>query len=320
MRLGGKGSYPTLVTNNLKQIMRMTLPDRQWQQLARLRRRLAQLSVSLYVRALALLPMPQAVSVKEGIRLTGKLDYPRGDILMSLDSSIQLGRLSACNKEPETVEWIETYIRPGDVFYDIGANVGAYSFVAYAVTGGDCIVYAFEPSFPTFAALCQNVLLNGCHGKIVPLHVALSHETKLLTFNYSSVMPGAALHSLGELIGKDGRAFRPAFTQPILSYRLDDLVRQFALRAPNHIKLDVDSAELSVLRGADETLAYPGLRSILVEVDAERYPSGEIPRRLENKGFRIRSRHPRGQSKMLANYIFERRDDLKEERPWTENL
>lgn len=292
-----------MVTNYLKQITRKILSERQWRRLARLK---ARLSVSLYVRTLALLPTPLMLSVKESIQLTGKLDYPRGDILMNLDSSIQLSRLNACKKEPETVEWIETYIRPGDVLYDIGANVGAYSFVAYIVTGGDCTVYAFDPSFSTFAALCQNVLLNGCHGKIVPLHLALAHETKLLTFNYSCVTPGAALHSLGEPIGEGGRAFQPAFTQPILSYRLDDLVCQFALRAPNHIKLDVDGAELSVLRGADGTLAYPGLRSVLVEVDEERYPLGEIPHYLESKGFRVRSRHPRGQSETLANYIFVR--------------
>lgn len=224
---------------------------------------------------------------------------------MNLDSSIELGRLNACKKEPETVEWIETYIRPGDVLYDIGANVGAYSFVTYIVTG-DCIVHAFEPSFSTFAAFSQNVLLNGCPGKIVPLHFALSHEAKLLTFSYSRVTPDAALHSLGEPIGEGGRPYHPAFRQPILSYRLDDLVRQFALWPPNNIKTDVDRAELSVLGGADETLAHPALCSVLVEVDERRYPSGEIPRCLESKGFRIRSRHRCGQSGTLANWILER--------------
>jgi len=289
--------------NHLKHIMRKILPQRQWQQLARLK---ARWSVDLYVRTHALLPLPQAVSVKEGLRLKGKLDYPQAEILMTLDSSIQLGRLHACKKEPETIEWIKTYIRPGEVLYDIGANVGAYSFVAHAVTSGNCTIYAFEPSFSTFAALSQNVLLNHCEGKIVPLHLALSDETKLLMFNYFHVTPGSALHSLGEPSGEDRLPFQPEFTQPILTYRLDGLLHQFMLRQPNHIKLDVDGAELSVLCGAEETLAYSGLRSVLVEVDEERYPSGEIRHCLESKGFRIRSRHPRGQSETLANYIFER--------------
>jgi FkbM family methyltransferase len=289
--------------NYLKHIMRKILSQRQWQQLAHLK---ARWRAGVYMRAFARLPMPQAVAAKEGIRLTGKLDYPHAEILMTLDSSIQLGRLHACKKEPETIAWLETYLRPGEVLYDIGANVGAYSFVAYVVTSGDCTIYAFEPSFSTFAALSQNVLLNHCQDKIVPLQLALSDETKLLAFNYSSFTPGSALHRLGEPSGEVRLPFQPEFSQPILTYRLDDLVHQFMLRRPNHIKLDVDGAELGVLCGAEEILAYPGLRSVLVEVDEQRYPSGEIWHCLESKGFRLRSRHPRGQSETLANYIFER--------------
>lgn len=264
------------------------------------------ISVRLYVQALSLLPTQAAVSVKENIRRIGKLDYAPGNILMNLDSSKQLLRLGACRKEPETVEWIKTHIKSGDTLYDIGANVGAYSFVAYLVAGGDCTIYAFEPSFSTFAALSQNVILNGCHGKIVPLHLALFSETKLLTFNYASVTPGAALHSLSKSTSENTKVFQAALTQPIPSYRLDDLILHFALRQPNHIKLDVDGAELDVLCGADQTLSHPGLRSILIEVDDKDDPSGKTIRFIENKGFHIRSRHPRGNSETLANYIFER--------------
>lgn len=288
----------------LKQVLKRNLSERQWRQLLHFKAKLS--FTNLCVRFIGLLPTPHAVSIKERIKLTGKIDYPRRDIYMSLDSSVQLYRLRACKKEPETVEWIETYMRPGDVLYDVGANVGAYSFVAYAVTGGDCKVYAFEPSFTTFAALSQNVLLNGCQKKIIPLPVALAHETKLLAFNYSSITPGAALHELGEFTDEKGQPFQPAFTQPILSYRLDDLVRQFALQPPNHIKLDVDGAELSVLYGAKDTLTQTNLHSLLVEVDEERYPGGEIPSFLVDKGFLVKSKHPRARAATLFNYIFER--------------
>ena len=181
---------------------------------------------------------------KENIKPTGKMDYPDRDIYMNLDSSAQLSGLHACEKEPKTVEWIETYRRPGDVLCDIGANVGAYSFVAYAVTGGSYLIYAFEPSFTSFAALSQNILLDGYQETIIPLHVALTHETELIPLNYSSIVPGASLHYLGEAIDETGHSFQPVFTQPILSYRLDDLVRQFPLKPANHIKIDVDGGGL----------------------------------------------------------------------------
>ena len=93
---------------------------------------------------------------------------------------------------------------------------------------------------------------------------------------------------------------------PVFSYRLDDLIHQSEVQPPNHIKLDVDGLELSILRGADEMLSQPNLRSILVEVDKAEDPSGEILRLLKNKGFHIQSYHPRGryqESKTVANYI-----------------
>ena len=259
------------------------------------------------LRSIAGLPKPYAVSIKEGIQLSGKLDYSKADIRMSLDSYAQIKRLMACEKEPETVDWIETCCRSGDVFYDIGANVGAYSFIAHAVTGGDCKVYAFEPSFTTFCALSQNVMLNGCQDKIVPLHIALAEVTELLTFNYSKLAPGAATHTLSLPESDRKYAREPVFSQPIISYRLDDFIRQFGILPPDHIKIDVDGAELSVIRGAEETLARPDLRSLLIEIDEER--DQDIVSIVEGEGFRVKSKHPRGvsvKSDTVFNYIFER--------------
>ena len=101
-------------------------------------------------------------------------------------------------------------------------------------------------------------------------------------------------HPDRKFIDEKGRPYQPVYAQPILSYRLDDLVRQFALQPANHIKLDVDGGELNVLCGAGETLTQRTLRSLLVEVDEERYPNGEITSFLLEKGFRIKSRHQRG--------------------------
>lgn len=48
---------------------------------------------------------------------------------------------------------------------------------------------------------------------------------------------------------------------------LDEMIRQFNLPKPNYVKLDVDGAELNVLRGAAKTLCSPELRSVLIEID-----------------------------------------------------
>ena len=70
-----------------------------------------------------------------------RLDYnPR--ILMCRESQRPIRRHRPCHKEPETCKWIDDYVKPGDIFFDVGACAGGYSFVA-ELRGAK--VYAFEP-------------------------------------------------------------------------------------------------------------------------------------------------------------------------------
>lgn len=247
------------------------------------------LGVSPFVRMIQALPAVQAVRILESIRLTGTVDYARKQIQMQLHSVAELSRLRSCAKEPETVTWLEEHLRPGEVFYDIGANVGAYSLVAFAITQSDCTIYAFEPSYSTFSALCNNLRINGCAEHVLPLNIALSNQTQILPFNYSTVRAGAALHSVGEPIDFRGERFVPEFVQPVLSFKLDDFIDRFCLKQPHLIKIDVDGAEAEIVKGASKTLANKQLRSILVELRLDSPSANEITSSLEQLGFRLRA-------------------------------
>src|SRR2546423_5415633 len=107
----------------------------------------------------------------------GRLDYDGAEILVGVTSRAEiLSRLRPCAKEPWTVRWLERNLREGDVLYDVGANIGAYSLIADALGRGARVV-AIEPAYANYAALCDNVLLNGRGDRIVPLPVALAEET-----------------------------------------------------------------------------------------------------------------------------------------------
>jgi FkbM family methyltransferase len=278
----------------VKRAVRGLLPERAVERLARARRRVDVAAAGALGGLLSTLPLRVRALTKDRLGSTGVLDYSRGSIRLVVDSESELHRLYSCRKEPETVAWIEEFVRPGEVVFDIGANVGAFSLVVGRATGGRCTVYAFEPSFSTYAQLSRNVALNGCQGRVIPMLVALSDENGLVTFNYSSLDPGAALHALGDSVDYRGRPFRPALAQPVLSYRMDDFVAQFAGRTPNHIKLDVDGIELKVLRGGPKTLADPALRSVLVEVESGRAEEGGIEALLAAHGFGVHARYPHG--------------------------
>ena len=191
-----------------------------------------------------------------------RLDYPDADIYLRVLSKAERERLKACAKEPFTVEWIHRWVQPGDVLYDIGANVGAYSLVAARKPGGGARVFAFEPGYANLSSLCANIVLNQAADLITPLPIALAGTTGLDVFGLRALEPGRARHTLGS----DASDADVLYRQPVMTFRLDELIERFGLPAPNHIKLDVDGGELAVLEGAARALALPSLRSMLVEV------------------------------------------------------
>jgi FkbM family methyltransferase len=204
----------------------------------------------------------------------GRIDYEGAEVLIGVTSRAEIiSRLRPVAKEPWTVRWLEQTGRPGDVFYDIGANVGSYSLIAAAL---GLRVVAFEPGYASYAALCDNIVLNRRGDTITPLPAVLAEHTGLATLGYSDVVAGAAEHTLDS----SGEA---AYRQPVLAYRLDDLVDQFGLPLPALLKVDVDGAEASVLAGGARTLAEEGLRSVLVEIERRR--GDDVVRALSAAGF-----------------------------------
>jgi FkbM family methyltransferase len=193
-------------------------------------------------------------------RGVARMDYAGANIKISATSGeIVHLRLRPLAKEPWTVEWLEQSVRDGDVFYDIGANVGNFALIAAAITGPATRVFAFEPAYPTYASLCENDQLNGFGDRIVPLPVVLGESARLGSLSYRDTQAGAAMHTLDAGGG--------AYDQPVLVFALDELIRGYDLPKPTLIKLDVDGAEAAVLAGAAETLRNPELRSLLVEVE-----------------------------------------------------
>ncbi len=293
----------------MKQLLRKVLPDRQYRWLSRfknqgwldLRYRLGQSPFLLVGFVVKLLPDSSKVTIKSGMNIVRKMDYPRHDIFLSIESDFEYRvRLHSCKKEPDPVDWIESFIQEGDVLYDIGANDGVYSMVASKFFGGKVKVYAFEPAFLNFAQLCKNLALNDCRESVVPLQIALSDETGIGTFNFANLIPGGAVHALGEAVNHQGEAFDPVLIQPVFRLRTDDLIEQFETPVPNHIKIDVDGTEFSVLKGMETTLNDPSVRSILLELNEGRGDGSQIREFLAARGFEVHSR--RG-----LNHIFVRR-------------
>lgn len=254
-----------------------------------------------YLSTLNRLPLEQRVHVRENLKAVGRLDHERELIEMDVGNAIELFRLGSCAKEPETVSWIGQSLKPGEVFYDVGANVGAYSLIAGKLAGPSGAVYAFEPAAATFAKLVRNVQLNGLSEIVVPFNIALSERPDVLHLQLSNSVSGAAMHTLG----RNGQTAPGGVSQSVLAYPVDRMIQELGLRPPNHLKVDVDGAELAVLKGATSTLREPGLRSVLIEVEEGEPITEEIVSEIEAAGFSLDSKHLHERSG-VSNFIFKR--------------
>ena len=167
-------------------------------------------------------------------------------------------------KEPGTIAWIDSF-QPGAVMWDIGANIGIYGL--YAATAKGCMVYAFEPGSANYHGLNTNILLNQLDKRVVALPIAIDDSSKFDLFRMRNNIVGGALHVFGRDTDYNNLPFVAEWMQGAISLTIDELVSRFGVPAPNHVKIDVDSIEVGVVRGGSETFRRKDLYSVLVEVD-----------------------------------------------------
>jgi FkbM family methyltransferase len=216
---------------------------------------------------------------------------------------------SLFTKEPCTIEWIAQF-RSGEVLVDVGANVGMYTVWAAKTRG--VRVFAFEPEAQNYGLLNRNLRLNGLGESVRAYCLALSDAAGFSELHLASLDAGASCHQLGEKVDFNHRPAQPKFSQGCLAARLDDLVRDGVVPAPQHVKIDVDGFEPKVIAGAAQVLRAPQLRSLLIEVNQNLPDHLEMVRELNGLGYAhdpaqvARAERKDGAFKGCAEYVFRR--------------
>jgi FkbM family methyltransferase len=212
-------------------------------------------------------------------------------------------------KEPCTLEWIAGF-GAGEVLVDVGANVGMYTVWAAMTRGAR--VFAFEPESQNYALLNRNLMLNGLGGSVKAYCMALSDSAGFSELHLAVLDAGGSCHQLGEKVDFNHRPAQPKFSQGCQSARLDDLVRDGVVPAPQHIKIDVDGFEPKVIAGAAQVLRAPQTRSLLIEVNQNLPDHMQMVAELNALGFRhdaaqvAQAERKEGLFKGCAEYVFHR--------------
>jgi FkbM family methyltransferase len=213
-------------------------------------------SLAAKLIAVLLLPLRDRTKVYVRARLAGELvpvaetKTAHGKIKFLCPALLPFLR-SAMTKEPETNAWIDGMERDA-VFWDVGANIGAYALYAAAKGMRVC---AFEPEASNYYVLSSNVDLNGFNGRVTALNLALSSWNGLGAFKVSSAEIGQSGHELMKKSETD---------RSVLAYSARHLIDELGLPRPHYLKVDVDGSELDVVRGLD--LADAHLREAQIEL------------------------------------------------------
>lgn len=172
----------------------------------------------------------------------------------------------------------QSKIKAGETVVDVGAHIGIFSLMAARKVGPTGRVIAFEPSPRTLDLLRRNLAFNGLPW--VKLHAVALADVEGTTSLFMA--EGAVDNPVADtLIAASKRK-----SVPVRLRRLDDVLAEEDVAAVDHLKIDVEGAELRVLDGAPKTLART--RRVVMEVHQPHVDPNEARRRLEAAGFDCR--------------------------------
>jgi FkbM family methyltransferase len=148
--------------------------------------------------------------------------------------------------ETAAVQLFESLVKPGDRVFDIGANIGFHTMVLSKLVGPDGEVWAFEPVNYLYRALLQSISENGFESRCHPFNCALSDETGSGIIRHMAHTANFGGAHLTETQADDGHSYDRVETRTLTEFLSD--------KPCSLIKIDVEGAEMKVLRGATELL------------------------------------------------------------------
>jgi FkbM family methyltransferase len=163
-------------------------------------------------------------------------------------------------REEEIIQHFQPH--KGDIVVDVGAHVGRYTLIASKRVGLNGRVIAIEANPDNFQMLNRNVKLNQLTN-VTSLNCAIySQETKIKLYLAGEGMGQTIYNTIMTERANEGKE---KFLE-ISANTLDHLLKLQEISEVNWIKIDVEGAELEVLRGATAIISHSKDITLLIEV------------------------------------------------------
>jgi FkbM family methyltransferase len=158
------------------------------------------------------------------------------------------------NYQVETAElgFLLRHLRSGDVFCDVGANIGLFSMIGASVSdshSGTPKIFAFEPTPATYRTLNGNIALNHftC---IETVNTAIGEKAGIATLFLNDTWKDG-MNALAKPQRDDSNVVSEVEV-PVVA--LDMFLQNRGITRIDFLKIDVEGAELAVLKGARRLL------------------------------------------------------------------
>jgi FkbM family methyltransferase len=146
--------------------------------------------------------------------------------------------------EPELYN-LQCFLGPGNVFVDVGANVGVFTVKAAKEVGDGGLVIAIEPFIESVFRLSQNVRANG-YTNVRVRNFCIGQNTEHARLYLNRGRPNHF-----SLVPNSGGN---ADSVSVLSVSLDDLCRWENLKRLDYLKIDAEGAEAAILEGGQDAI------------------------------------------------------------------
>jgi FkbM family methyltransferase len=156
----------------------------------------------------------------------------------------RFSRYYEADYEPETFRFFRAHLKPGGTLLDIGAHIGLFAVVGARLVSPGGKVFSFEPTPNTRSVLTEIVRLNGCSDVVEVRGEAVSNRRGKTVF-YDT---GEEISNANSLVHIDRG--KTGIDVDLIS--VDEFVKEKGIK-PDCLKIDVEGAELDLLRGARET-------------------------------------------------------------------
>lgn len=208
-------------------------------------------------------------ALSRGVVLKRRLprEFASTPLFVSPDSALGYWRHDIAKIDPFLLSMVRELVRPEMTVWDIGANVGLFSFAA-ASLGAQ--VVAVEPDIWLANLMHRSTMVNRMPVTILPAAVSDREGVSKLYLSDH----GRSSNSLSG----SGRA------QTVVTVTLDWMLDQFSV--PQVLKIDVEGMEYAVLKGARKVFQSRPL--ILCEVTAHHDLVGELLRGANYKYYAAR--------------------------------